>query len=69
MNKRQRIERARVAGRASAGVPRGESARENGRRGGRPGNPEIWRIMAERNCSRQAAWKIFKKKKGKGVHA
>lgn len=36
------------------------AARENGKHGGRPANPEIRRIMAERGCTRQRAHQILK---------
>jgi hypothetical protein len=56
MTKHERIKRARDAGKASAGVPRGESARVNGRRGGRPTNEAIREYMAAHNCSRSTAY-------------
>jgi hypothetical protein len=36
------------------------AARENGKRGGRPANPEIQRIMVERGCTRQRAHQILR---------
>lgn len=57
MKKRDRIKRSRNAGKASAGVPRGESSRDNGRN--RKMNPEIVRIMQERGVSKQRAHVIL----------
>jgi hypothetical protein len=37
------------------------AARRNGQLGGRPGNPEIKRIMAERGVTRQRAHQILAK--------
>ncbi|HWF03561.1 MAG TPA: hypothetical protein VHA06_07740 [Candidatus Angelobacter sp.] len=38
------------------------AAKKNGQKGGRPGNPEIKRIMQERGISRQRAWVIYRSK-------
>lgn len=38
------------------------AVRANGRLGGRPGNPEIKRIMQKLGVSRQRAWQILKEK-------
>lgn len=51
--------------RAAGNVPskkRIRTARENGRLGGRPGNPEIKRIMEKLGVSRQRAWQIVNQK-------
>lgn len=37
------------------------TSKENGKQGGRPGNPAIKRIMKQRGVSRQRAWVIFQK--------
>jgi hypothetical protein len=36
------------------------TSRRNGQLGGRPRNPEIARIMAERGCTRQMAWMVVR---------
>jgi hypothetical protein len=36
------------------------AARENGKRGGRPADPRIKAIMADRGCTRQRAHQILK---------
>ena len=43
-----------------------ESAQQNGRLGGRPGNPHIKQIMAELGCSRQWAHELLKKRQEEG---
>ncbi|HEV7523221.1 MAG TPA: hypothetical protein VGP89_19120 [Candidatus Angelobacter sp.] len=37
--------------------------KQGGKAGGRPGNPEVKRIMAERGVSRQRAHQILKERK------
>jgi hypothetical protein len=54
LNKRERIKRARNAGSVTS-TAKAEAARENGERGGRPANPEIAKVMAERGCTRAMA--------------
>jgi hypothetical protein len=51
MNKRDRIKRARNAGIVSSPA-KTDAVRENGKLGGRPRNPEIAKIMAQRGCTR-----------------
>ena len=58
MRKADRIKRARQAGSATSEA-KSSAARANGAKGGRPANPEIKRIMAERGCSRQRAHQIL----------
>ncbi len=58
MRKAERIKRAQAAGRITSEA-KAVSSRENGKRGGRPGNPEIKRIMQERGVSRQRAHQIL----------
>ena len=58
MRKRDRIIRARIAGSVTSNA-KSLAARTNGKRGGRPANPAIKRIMAERQCSRQRAHQIL----------
>ncbi len=63
MNKEERISEARrQAGKVSS-PKKASASRENGKRGGRPGNPEIARIMEERGCSRQRAHQILKQRR------
>jgi hypothetical protein len=52
------LEVRRNAG-AAASRRKTRAVRKNGRLGGRPGNPEIKRIMEERGCSRQRAHQIL----------
>jgi hypothetical protein len=74
---RAQIEQRRAAGKAGTGEPKAEAgakggsastsakrraARENAQLGGRPGNPQIRRIMEERGVTRQRAWQIWKAK-------
>lgn len=63
MIKIDRIERARNAGLAAAAVGasqrNGRLGAPHGYKGGRPGNPEIKRIMQERGVSRQRAHQIL----------
>jgi hypothetical protein len=54
MKKRERIKRARNAGSVSSPA-KADAVRENGKLGGRPRNPEIAKIMAERGCTRAMA--------------
>ena len=61
MNKRDRIKRARNAGKASAGVARGDSSRKNGQLGGRP-RGEVSELAERLGVSRQRAWQILKGK-------
>lgn len=56
-----KVKAARAGGRSTSRA-KGRAVRENGKRGGRPGNPAIKRIMRERGVTRQAAWKIFRRK-------
>lgn len=50
---------ARLKGARSTSKRKAEAVRLNGAKGGRPGNPEIKRIMAERGVSRQRAHQIL----------
>jgi hypothetical protein len=63
MTKNDRIKRARKAGLAAAAVGasqrNGRLGAPHGHKGGRPGNPEIKRIMEERGVSRQRAHQIL----------
>ena len=63
MKKSDRIKRARTAGLAAAAVGasqrNGRLGAPHGYKGGRPGNPEIKRIMHERGVSRQRAHQIL----------
>ena len=61
MNKRDRIKRSRNAGKASAGVARGDSSRENGKLGGRPPG-EVSALAEKLGVSRQRAWQILRGK-------
>jgi hypothetical protein len=38
------------------------ASRENGKKGGRPHNPKIQRIMEKQGCSRQRAYRILKER-------
>jgi hypothetical protein len=62
MRKADRIQRARAAGLIggrAATEAKAAAARVNGKRGGRPGDPEIKRIMAARGVTRQRAHQIL----------
>lgn len=48
-----------IGGSATSSAKR-RTARQNAKLGGRPGNPEIKRIMQQRGVSRQRAWQIWK---------
>ena len=58
MDKTSHADRGSIGGRATTQA-KAAAARENGRRGGRPGDPRIKAIMAERGVSRQRAHKIL----------
>lgn len=49
-----------LGGKTSAAKAR--AARKNGKRGGRPKNPVIQKIMEKHRCSRQYAYKILKER-------
>jgi hypothetical protein len=56
MNKRQRVQRAKVAGRAIS-ERKSEAARQNGKKGGRPSNTKIAAYIAAQGCSRSTAYR------------
>lgn len=61
MPKKKKVDRiaiARKAGRVKSEV-KAAAARENGKKGGRPGNPEIRAIMTKRGVTRQRAHQIL----------
>ena len=59
MGKRERIRRARNAGSITSEA-KAIAVRENGKKGGRPGNPAIKLLMAERGITRQRAHQILR---------
>jgi hypothetical protein len=56
------IDRTAIASRAGSvrSAAKAEAARANGKRGGRPADPRIKAIMAERGVSRQRAHQILR---------
>lgn len=52
-------DRGRIGGKATSKA-KAAAARANGKRGGRPADPRIKAIMAERGCSRQRAHQILR---------
>lgn len=59
MKKLTHAERGAIGGSAISDA-KAKAVRENGKRGGRPADPRIKAIMAERGCSRQRAHQIIK---------